>query len=193
MVSAEVLDDVLSADELSAAIDDFSKADWVRLRKVAIRYSWYRNVDPAQIVQEAIKRALCGQRRCPRDISVVRFLAEAIRSLCSSAGKSQTKRREVSLTISLNSDETFDPGYKDDRPNVEEALIADQDYKKKRNDILEVFADDIIAQTIVEGMMEDMRGEDLCELAGIDKTTLATKRKLISRRLDKFFPEWRKK
>jgi hypothetical protein len=54
--------------------------------------------------------------------------------------------------------------------------------------VLALFDDDPVAQVLVEGIMEDMEGQELCELAGIDTEQLATKRKLIRRRIDRAFP-----
>ena len=48
-----------------------------------------------------------------------------------------------------------------------------------------LFEDDIVAQTIVEGILENMRGEELRALAGLDETAYESKRRLIRRRLEK--------
>jgi hypothetical protein len=58
-----------------------------------------------------------------------------------------------------------------------------------REAIIKLFDDDQDAQIIVEGMMEDMDGEDLRELTDLDKKEFASKRRLVRRRIDKAFPE----
>ena len=67
---------------------------------------------------------------------------------------------------------------------VAEAEAAARVQKK----VLGAFNDDEVARTLVEGIMLGFEGEELCELAGIDKATLATKRRLIKRRIASTFP-----
>lgn len=70
-----------------------------------------------------------------------------------------------------------------------EARVAETHAARRiREKILQLFVDDEVAKTVVEGIMLGWEGDDLCELAGIDKAALATKRRLISRRIARSFP-----
>ena len=80
----------------------------------------------------------------------------------------------------------------DPAPNAEERLAAaDEDgaRERKRQEIIGLFADDLAAQVIVEGMMEGTRGEDLRALTDLDPTAYQSKRRLIRRRIEKRFKE----
>lgn len=54
--------------------------------------------------------------------------------------------------------------------------------------MLALFEDDETAAILVMGMMDDMDGEDLRELTGLNKTAFASKRRLVRRRIDQAFP-----
>jgi hypothetical protein len=77
--------DSLSLDEITAAIEAFKDADWLRLTRAA-RYFSYKGRcgrDWADLQNEALVRTLDGRRKCPRDISVLTFLGNVIRSIAS--------------------------------------------------------------------------------------------------------------
>lgn len=177
--------------EISAAVSELSEADKSRLRRVAQAYSRNRPIEAEDLLHEAFVRSLDGSRKCPRDVDVVRFLAEAMRSIASDALKAQT-RGPVPCTM-LESGEgelPFDPP--DPRPNVEQALSAAEEARRIKWVILDLFSDDLEAQTIAEGMMEGIEGEELRSCTGLDKKAFATKRRLVRRRIEKAFPEGRK-
>ena len=55
--------------------------------------------------------------------------------------------------------------------------------------ILDLFEDDLVAQTIVEGDMDGIEGEELRSLTGLDLKAFASKRRLIRRRINGKFPK----
>lgn len=61
-----------------------------------------------------------------------------------------------------------------------------------RREIIALFDDDLEAQTIAEGTMDGMEGEELRSCTGLDEKAFATKRRLVRRRIDKAFPKGRK-
>lgn len=175
-------------DELIDLIRQFSDADWVRLQKAARAFARSCPLEQDDLLQEAIQRALESIRTCPADVHPVRFLAEAMRSIADSERqKSVRKPRPVAL-VSQGEDEAFvDPP--DPTPGAEERLSNAQEVAAVGDALLHLFADDEVAQLILEGRMEGMQGEDLMELVEIDKTTYESKCRLIRRRIDKRFPQ----
>jgi DNA-directed RNA polymerase specialized sigma24 family protein len=172
--------------EIADAIRSFTPVQWLRLRKVADHYSLGALMGAEDLLQEAFRRALDGERTCPADVDVVRFLAEAIRSIAHSEYK-RTKRHPAIVPLAAPGDpvpEAEDPA--DPTPNVEERLTADEDsiVERKRR-IVAFFDDDPVAQTIVEGIMEGTRGEDLRALTDLNPTAYQSKRRLIRRRITK--------
>lgn len=181
----------LSPAEVAAAISALSKADRNRLRKVALAYGRDRSIKPEDLLQDAFVRALDGSRKCPRHVSVVRLLAEAMRSIASDAVKAQTRRPVLSPVPETGEDGLpFDPP--DSRPNAEQKLAGAQEATRIKRAILDLFSGDLEAQTIAEGIMEGMEGEELRDLTGLDKTAFASKRRLIRRRIEKAYPKGRK-
>ena len=177
-------DKVLSRQKLEEAIGAFSNADWMRLRSAAQLYAVYP-VEPEDMVQEALCRAIAGTRNCPKDVSVVRFLAEAIRSIAhDELQKVEHQRNEVSVH-----DETIEnpdaitplePG-----PTAEERIISNEQSRGTENQLLELFEGDEKAQLIVMGMSDETEGAELKEITGLDQTGFNSKRRYVRRKLNK--------
>jgi RNA polymerase sigma-70 factor (ECF subfamily) len=81
---------------------------------------------------------------------------------------------------------------RDVRPAADEWLASTQEVTCLRQTILELFADDSIAQRMLEGIMEGIAGEELRSLTQLSQTQFDSKRRLIRRRIDKAFPQERK-
>jgi len=175
-------------DEIADAIRTLTSADWARLRKVANYYA-RPQIGPKDLLQEAFVRALDG-RTCPAHVDVVKFLAEAMRSIAD--GESEKVEHRLPLvSIVAKTGEALPQAVNHPDPalSAEDWLIDEEEAGLLRRNILAIFDDDPVAQIIVEGMMEEMNAEELRELSGLDKTAYDSKRKLIRRRIDKQYPE----
>jgi DNA-directed RNA polymerase specialized sigma24 family protein len=172
--------------ELADAISGLSDAEWGRLRKVAAAYARGRPIEADDLLQEAFRRALDGARHCPAHVTVVKFLAEAMRSIAH-AEKEKGDNQPVLVEIARHGDsEAVDPP--DSRLDPEQLSMSSEATGIVKAAMLALFDDDPIAQIILEGMMEEMEGEELRELTELDATAYQSKRKLIRRRIDKAFP-----
>lgn len=159
-----------------------SPADLARIRRISLY--WAATEDAAEeLRQEAIFRALDGTRRCPRNVDLVRFLALVMKSMAWSERKTAARRPTVEL-------ETADHALAADQFGVDihEHVAGRLECEAIRGSILALFSDHPTAQTVAEGIMEEMEGAELCELAEIDKDELATIRKLFLRRVSAAFP-----
>lgn len=175
---------VLSQDEVIEAIGALSVAAWNRLRRIAVIFSRGRPIEPEDLLQEAFARAIGGSRNCPRNVDIVRFLVEAMRSIASSSIKVLTRQPNFQAVPLIGDDGlTLDPP--DPQPTAEQRAISDEEVARIRRSILDLFQDDFTAQVLVEGMMEGMNGEDLRETTGLSKVRFASKRRFVRRRLDK--------
>jgi DNA-directed RNA polymerase specialized sigma24 family protein len=183
---------VLSPAEVREAISRLSDAAWLRLRKVAHALARHRRLEPEDLLQEAFTRALEGSRQCPRNVEVVRFLAEAMRSIASDALKA--RRRSPEGHAADGDDEARETleDVPDSGPTAEERLSSAQETAQRRRAVLGLFADDATAQLMVEGVMLGMEGEELRELVGLTPTDFASKRRLVRRRIDAAYPEGQK-
>lgn len=174
----------LDRDELEEAIGQFSNADWSRIRKAAQLYAIYP-VEPDDLVQEALSRAINGSRKCPKGVSVVRFIAEAIRSIAhGELNKVENQREEVSVQDDTIADQGM-LALKDPSLTAEERMISNEEAKGTEDRLLELFKDDDEAQLIVHGMLTGTEGEELREATALSETSFASKRRFVRRRINR--------
>lgn len=175
---------VLTREELEESIAAFSNADRLRLRSAAQLYAIYP-VEPDELVQEALCRALAGTRKCPRNVSVVRFVAEAIRSIAHDEfRKVENRRDEVSVDDeTIENPDSITP--QEPGPTAEERMILNEQYQETENRLLELFEDDEEAQLIILGMLSGAEGVELKEATGLDQTGFNSKRRKVRRTMNK--------
>jgi DNA-directed RNA polymerase specialized sigma24 family protein len=163
-------------------------AGMVRLRKIATAFCRGTPLDPRDLLQEAFARALSGARKCPADVDIVRFLAETMHSIASDDAKKRLRHREPQI-VPLFADDGLAHDPPDPKASAEKALAGEQEARRIKQAVIGLFAEDPVAQVMVEGMMEDMEGEELREVTGLTKIAFASKRRLIRRRIEKAFPK----
>ncbi len=179
---------IRSRDEIESAIRAFTDADRVRLYRVAQRYAFGRAIEPEDLLQEALVRAL-DSRNCPTHVDVVKFLAEAMRSIAHGEAE-KAKTRPVVISIAGAGDYQSEAlNHPDPSPSVEEKIIGEENIAVIRRSVLALFDDDPQARDIMEGRIVGLNAEELRELTGLDKTAYDSKCKLIRRRLNKAYPE----
>ena len=95
---------VRSREEVAAAICALTDAQKARLRKVAQSYAWLYPLGADDLLSEAIARAIAGSRQCPKDVDVVKFLADAMRSIADAESKKIENQIEVMPVVLPGSD-----------------------------------------------------------------------------------------
>lgn len=155
----------------------------MRLRSVAQLYAVYP-VEPEELVQEALCRAIAGTRKCPRGISVARFVAEAIRSIAhDELHKVENQRDEVSVhDDTIENPDAITP--RELGPTAEERMISNEQIRGTENRLLDLFDGDDEAQLIVLGMLTGTEGAELREATGLDQTGFNSKRRYVRRRIN---------
>lgn len=175
-------------DEIVSAIRSFTPADLARLNLVARKYSLGRPMGAEDLLQEGYQRAL-DSRVCPANVDVVKFLAEAMRSIAhGEAEKVENRHTFVSITSEPEGEAQSIP---DGARSAEAQMIADEHDRAciaAHSAIVSLFDDDPVAKLVLEGMMEELSVDDIRELTGLDKVAYESKRKLIRRRIDARFP-----
>lgn len=177
-----------SRDEIATAIRTLTVADWVRLKLVARKYASGRPIEPDDLLQEAMARAI-DSRACPAHVDVVKFLAEAMRSIAHGEGE-KAEHKLVLVPVPKTGDyvrEALAVPYP--APSAEASLISEENAAGIRKALLALFDDDPQARDIMEGTMEDMTADELRELTGLSQTAYDSKRRLIRRRIDKAYPQ----
>ena len=179
---------VRSREEVAAAICALTDAQKARLRKVAQSYAWLYPLGADDLLSEAIARAIAGSRQCPKHVDVVKFLADAMRSIADAESKKIENQSEIVPVVlpGTEVDGAVDP--MDSRVNAEETMIA----AELREELLGLFQSDPQARDLLDGILEGYQGEELRMLTDLDETGFNTKRRLIRRTLNKRYPNGRK-
>ena len=181
-----------SRDEIAEAIRVLTPAQWLRLRRVAVRLALGKPVEADDLLQKAFLSALDEDgRTCPTAVDVVRFLAEAMRSIADGE-VDKASRRVVLVPVPKtggDGDEDEDVEFADESPNVEQRHIANERVAELHAAILHLFDDDQTARDLVVGVMVGMTTEELLALTELSETAYKSKRKLVRRRIDAAFPK----
>jgi RNA polymerase sigma-70 factor (ECF subfamily) len=179
--------DDLSADEIEEALTSLTEADLHRLRKAATHFaarSAYQTWE--DLFQEAVVRALDGTRKCRRDVNVVTFLRNVMRSLLSAdnelhehklrAAVSDEKEKQDQINLIVSS-----------QCSPEEQLAL----SSESNAIFALFGEDDEITMILMGLQEGLSAKEIQEISGIDKTTYESARKRMRRKIEKHYPNGR--
>jgi RNA polymerase sigma-70 factor (ECF subfamily) len=171
----------------------FTDAQWARLGRVGRRYAWRCRWHPDDLVQEAIARALAGDRNCPAHVDVVKFLAETIRGIADDeAAKAEIATRHVPI-VAPGEEAPGAADVEDKRLNAEERALEAGNLAEIRAAVLALFDDDPVARDLADGVMEEMSKGELCEMLVLDETSYASKRRFIRRRVDERWPQgWKR-
>lgn len=179
--------------DMAVAIESLCDADLLKLRKIASQYAFGRVFSSNDLLQEAFCRAIEGVRNCPRDVAMVKFLANSMRSISSSWVK-EARIEPVHLAVEPDADTGLDPILNiADTSRIPAEVVADQQEALKLSDeVITLFDDDTQAQFVLEGNMGELTAEEIRELLKIDKTAYATIKRRIRRRIDQQYPDGRK-
>jgi hypothetical protein len=184
--------EVRSSEEIAAAIDSLTSADWVRLRAVSHKYAWLYPAGAEALLWEAIGRAVAGTRRCPNNVDVVRFLAEAMRSIADGEAKKIENKAPHDPLEEAGVSSASLSSYAERGQSPEAMMISTEEIAELRTSILNLFVDDPQARDLADGIMAGCEGEELRALTDLNKTAFASKRRLIRRRITKAYPKGHK-
>jgi hypothetical protein len=165
----------LSEAEIRSEISSLTAGERTKLIKTASYYAWKGRIsfeEPDELFHEAICRVLDRKREWPRDLEKLRLLAGVIKSIAGDRKREQALKRTVPL------DEEREVG---DEGTEARGIRAKLDLKR----IMSLFDDDPIAQKMLMGMADGIRGEDLERASGLSPTEYESKRKKIRRRIEK--------
>lgn len=194
MLQDDVPDPRSVPGNIDEAISSLSKADYIRLIKAAEHLSRPTRYAPKELINQALHNILTGDRPYKPEVDLLTFLFMTMRSLVSSDCKSQSRHPvQTSLdTEAHDSGKALLEKLHDPHPSPEDIIETEENLSLIRKAILDLFDDNIVAQTVVEGIMEEMPPKEIQELTGLDPTGYASMRRLIRRRIDKAFPKgWR--
>ncbi len=180
--------DHLSEEEVRAQIEALTPPELIKIKKMSKLYGYGGiDIDPDDLLQEAIKRALDGTRKCKRSINFLVFLKNAMRSIASATQKEQVPENENAFSKDAHSGDI--PGMSSSSP--EENVLA-QDRAKaceaKLQEIYDLFKDDDDATAILMGQEDGLSAQKIREMWGLDEKTYNSTRRRIRRTVDKKYP-----
>jgi DNA-directed RNA polymerase specialized sigma24 family protein len=185
-MAARTSEDPLSAEDISAGIAALSDADWARINKVSVLLTGCKDA-ARDLRQEALSRAVGRERRRPHNVTIARFLCEAMRSIISSQRGSDAVRARAEMVYVSDPTSFGDVAKTEPGPFV--ALASEEECGRITDAVLNLFSDNKTASSVAEGIMEGLEGEELSEWASINRKQLATTRRLVRRRTESAFPE----
>jgi hypothetical protein len=77
----------------------------------------------------------------------------------------------------------------DSTNSQEEIMVTAQENEATRQAVLGLFPTDQQARDLADGILAGYEGEELRALTDLDKTSYASKRRLMRRTIDKHYPE----
>ena len=170
-----------AAGDVAAAIRALTDGDLLRLQ--ALARLWTRGMPGslgwADVMQEAITRALDGSRRWPPGVPLLAFLSGVMRSICDDHWRFEVREARViirdSAAAELGADDagTADP----ERTIAAAQAIAD---------IHRLFSGDNAALKIIAGLADGLTAAEICNTYGLSEREYDTTRKRMRRRLLRF-------
>jgi DNA-directed RNA polymerase specialized sigma24 family protein len=176
----------LSPEEVVERIDALSADELQRLWKIERRRISGTDFGERMLFQEAVCQAILGERRCPRGVSFVAFLAQSMRSVASH------RRDRLSRQVPVNDDSV--PQRKagvrlaTDQLDPEQTLI-----ESEADDIVKVVMDLLVgddeAQLTIMAIVDGKKGKELRDELGIDQSRFDYIMKRIKRAAAKRYPK----
>ena len=181
--------EVATREESAAALRRLSDTDLLRLEQLArLRVIGLHAVDWQDLLHEAIVRMLDGSRRWPRDVPLIVFLHQTMRSIASDHWRRLEKPVVVTASQFGADGETgekvmsnaADPASSPEcRASAAETLTR----------IREVFRHDNDALRVIAGLATGQSPQEIQRDTGMNETRYASTRRRIRRRLVREFPE----
>lgn len=174
-----------------AALSDIDKQ---RLRMIARKYAAAAgDMDEDDLLQEVLMKIHEDKRHCPTDVDILVFLKNAIRSLANNRTEWRRRREEAqALEVNITDFDLFTAATADKNAATPEDILIGAE----RDEAFQEFLSEQCkgcekTELVLLGSFDGMRGQALCELAGVSKKELATILKRISRMMDRFKNQWR--
>ena len=175
--------------ECIEALRALTARDLQRLKYLArIRATGLEPLEGGDLLNEAIARLLDGSRRWPRDVSLVVFLRQTMRSIASSHWERLEKRKEVPESAFPANAETGD-GVVDAAPDVSMEPEARTSASETLARLEGLFSGDEDAMTVLSGLANGKSPAEIQMEASMDATRYATTRRRIRRRVTQAFSE----
>ncbi len=170
------------AERIERAVAALSDADLLRLKQIALfRARRLPGIEWADLLNEAVGRALAGDRHWPPELPLVAFLAGIMRSLAEELWRQQRQRNALFAVGPASPGGRFAgiAAVPSEAPDPERELHARQSLAA----IDTLFAQDADALRLIVGLAEGLSAAEIQLRTGMDATRYATTRRRIRRTL----------
>jgi DNA-directed RNA polymerase specialized sigma24 family protein len=157
-------DDLLTADEIIAALEALSADDKLKLDAIEAVRRRGTGFAAGELLHEAVCRALLGERNCPRGVAFMAFLAMTMRSIASHDRKQRRRLESVGVAARDADPSAMAPSPEDDLMQKQDAAAAQA--------IDDCFNDDPEAQLVLLGWRDGLRGAELREATSLNQRQL---------------------
>jgi hypothetical protein len=179
----------LSADEFIGALEALPPNDKLKLDAIEGIRRRGTGFGEGELLHEAICRTLLGERNCPRDVPIMPFMVETMRSI---AG--HDRKRRLCLGSVGGGAEPGEEGVGPERelatgaPSPEDELLRKEEAAAVQV-IFNEFDDDPDAQLVLLGWQDELRGAALREATGLDQGRIDYAIRRIRTRMRKKYPQ----
>ncbi len=187
-----VIRKVASKQEVMDGLRGLTDADLRRLERIArLRAIGLHDIDWRDLLHEAIARMLDGTRQWPKDVAIIVFLRETMRSIASEHWRrgginpvlSESQLRDTADDLEGSLLETgADPVASPERDAAASEALSQ---------IEQVFRSDANALQVIEGMAMGKSPREIQEEGQMDVRQYASTQKRIRRKLARSLPERR--
>jgi DNA-directed RNA polymerase specialized sigma24 family protein len=173
--------------DVAAALGALSNAELLRLN--ALARLWTRGMPGtlswADVLQEAIARALDGSRKWPPGVPILAFLSGVMRSICDDHWRQHVREARVIVRGTDIADALAD-NVSAANPDPERLVAAAQ----ALSDIHQLFAGDYAALKIIAGLADGLTAAEICDTYKLSQREYDTTRKRMRRALLRADLDW---
>lgn len=177
---------MLKRSEIIARLKALSQAEQVRLTRVAQLRCLGTDYGPDDLLHEAVRRILDGQRTVPSDQPFLACLIQVMRSV---AWASRKRLRAVAKEVELVPCGEMEETVASPAATPEQEAASNDACARLSEVIVDLFGDDDEAQAVLMGRVDGMTPAEIQAAFGMDQMTYDTTLRRISRRVRKHFPK----
>ena len=192
-MAEEALDDHASPDEAAQALKQLGIAGLLRLEELARNRAYgVHHLGWEDLLQEAVVRVLAGTRKWPREVPLIAFMAEVMRSIASEYR--DQRDRTAAIGIALDAEtlpvwETESAGAIATAPSGNPGPDSELEAKRDLAAIEELFIGDEDALAVVMAKAEGYTPAEIQSEFEITATRYDSTLKRIRRRLNEYDQE----
>lgn len=173
---------IASPEDCADALSALSDADLLRLQAFAkFRTLGLAQVDPLELLHEAVERALSGRRRWSRAIPFMLFMQGTIRSLAHEHWRRRVEGQVVSLSdLDAGQSLAYEaaPDLTAEKPDQ---VVENRDLVRA---IYALFSEDKIIQAVLDSLAEGLAPSEIMAKTGLSPVAFASLRRKIRRTVD---------